>query len=128
MVVAGRHAASVFQAAKHNLDAALAFVPALGVFDGHRTEFQPGAEGLDAFFLRKRPTEPFGVIFPVCQHPRRLGQLVEQSQSTGLIANLASGGEEAQGAGQIGPSPLIVGEERSELKPLTFKVPDQQSV
>lgn len=41
--------------------------------------------------------EPVGVIAPIGQHPLRLGQIVEQSRCAGIIADLASSYEEAQG-------------------------------
>jgi hypothetical protein len=96
-VVAGGDAAPVLEAAEHDLDAVTAFVPALVVFDGQRAGFAARNAGLDALLLQRIP-EPVGVIAAVGQQPLRLGQVVEQGRRTGVIADLAGGHEEAQGA------------------------------
>lgn len=88
---------SSLQAAEHDLDAVGPFVSALVVFDGNTTGFSARNVGLDALLLERVP-EPCGVIAPVSQHLLRLGQIIEQGCCAGVIADLASRDEEAQGA------------------------------
>lgn len=87
----------LLEAAEHNLDAVAAFVPTLVVFDGHGPGFPARNARLDAPLLQGIP-EPVRIIASVCQHPLRLGQLVEQCRRTGVIADWSRRGEEAQRA------------------------------
>ena len=96
-IVAGGYAAPVLQAAEHDLDAVTALVAPLVVFDGQKAGFSPRNAGFDPLFL-KRISEPVGVVSAVTQQPLRLGKVVEQRGCTGIIADLASGYEEAERA------------------------------
>ena len=80
-----------------NHDAVTAFVSALVIFDGQGSRFPAGNAAINAFLIVCVP-EPFGAIAPAGKHPLRLGQIVEQGCRAGIIADLSSGDEEAQGA------------------------------
>ena len=96
-IVAGCDATPVLETSDHDLDAAATPVPALVVPD--RLVAGPATRdaGLDAFGLEGIP-EPVGVIASVAEQPLRLGQVVEQRCGSGVVADLARGHEEAQGA------------------------------
>ncbi len=91
---------AVFEATKHDLDAAAAPIAALVVSDRLVARSATRDAGLDTLGLERVP-EPVGVVAAVTEQPLRLGQVVEQGCRTGVVADLACGHEEAQGAAVI---------------------------
>src|SRR3546814_192629 len=86
----------VLETTEHDLDTIAAFVAPLVVFYGLVAYFSTRDAGRDPLFLQG-VAEPVGVVAPVGQHPLRFGQTVEQSCRASVIADLASGHEEADG-------------------------------
>ena len=96
-IVASGDPAPVLEAAEHDLVAAAAFVSALVVFDGHDPGFPSRNAGCDALCLKGVPV-PVCAVAAVSQHPLGPGQIIEQRRSAGVVADLASGHEEADWA------------------------------
>jgi len=63
----------------------------------HRSDNAARNTGLDALRLQSL-SEPVGVIAAVTQQPFRFGQVVQQSRSSGVVADLPGGHEEAERA------------------------------
>ena len=120
LVVSGSDAPPILETAEHDLDAVSAFVAALVLFDGQRLGLAPRNAGFDALLLQSSP-EPVGIISTVCEHPLRLGQIIEQGGCASIIAALTSGYEETEWA-SIG-----IGEGMQLRVHAAFCAPDQTS-
>ncbi|OCC23630.1 hypothetical protein MB02_10695 [Croceicoccus estronivorus] len=94
-VVEGCEAPPILQPAEHDLDAVAAFVSALIVFDRQRAGVSARNARFDALFLKRVP-ELFRIVAPIGLHSLRLWQIIEQSSSARVIANLACSDEETQ--------------------------------
>ena len=69
----------------------------LSYFTGLMRDFRPGIAGRYALCLKGVPV-PVRVIATIGEHPLRLGQIVQQLCSAGIITDLTSGHEEAERA------------------------------
>src|SRR3546814_7421504 len=105
---------------EHDLDAIAAFFAPLVVFYGLVPYFPARDAGRDPLFLQG-VAEPVGIIASVGQHPLRLGQTVEQSGRASVIADLASGHEEADGTA------IRIGHSMQLGVHAAFRTPDQAS-
>ena len=69
----------------------------LSYLTGSLRDRRPGMQGSMPLACKRVP-EPVGVVAAVAEQPLRLGQIVQQGCRAGIVADLACGHEEAQGA------------------------------
>jgi len=96
-IIAGGDAPPVLQPAEHDFDPVSPLVAALVVTDGVGPGFAARDAGRDALGLQGVP-EPVRIIAPITEQPLSSGKTVQEGGGAGVVADLASGHEQADGA------------------------------